>query len=334
MSLVRKYRRGHIWYLDYSELIGKPRRSLHTSDTRLAETIRAKEENDYIMAIAGVRVHPGASLAYTELVRQFLVYKDTRNISEGMMKLYIRTFNAFGATLRDDLKSAKINRMHIEHYMTGRDVSGKTIRNEISILHSLFSWAVRQRLLSENPCLGIELPKVKKQFPAYLTPAQYVKLANSIHNEYDRALLQFYILTGCRRSEATAIEMKLHVDMGKRILVIPQQKQGDFRTVYINDDLLAVVNRLVERSGKFLIPMNHRRIYKRLRKHFDYAGLKHIHLHSLRHTFGTWMASRGASSRTLQELMGHRDSRSTQVYTHALNKSLQAEMKKHRLPRR
>jgi site-specific recombinase XerD len=336
LSLVWKYKRGKYWYLAYARSLGQPTRSLKTDNTRLAETIRAKEENDYILARAGVQQMPSKAIRLSLLAEQFLDYKRIRNIAEGTIRLYVRIFNSFGKFLKKDYRTNQITRELINKYMAHRqDVSPKTLRNEIGMLSSVFRWAIKYGYANINPCLDVDLPKLIKTPPIFLSQSQYKKLHKSIPNKFDRALLDFYILTGCRKSEATAIEIKKHLDLDKRLLTIPQAKQNDFRRIYIHDQLLEAIKTLlnVKKSNGCLIPLKSARVYKRLKKYMKDAGLGHLKLHSLRHTFGTWLAKEGVPLRDLQELMGHHDPRSTLVYVHPFSSSTKANLKKLKLPK-
>jgi integrase/recombinase XerD len=127
------------------------------------------------------------------------------------------------------------------------------------------------------------------------------------------------------------------IDFGSKILKIDQPKQNNYRSIPISSDLQTVLKRLMKKAGSDgrLIPLTGSALYNRFKRAALKTDLKrNVRLHSLRHTFGTWLASHGAAQRNLQDLMGHSNPQTTSIYTHPVADSIRRDMNLLHLPRK
>lgn len=340
MGLVWKWKRNGVWYLEYANELGGRKRSLKTGDERLAEAIRAKEENDVILSQYGVKYRPLQRLRYREFLELFIAHKESQGRSPATIEAYRSALDNFGIFLGIDEWLYKIPHAKIEQFAGSRRMngkSGKTIRNELTILGLAFRWAKQCGYVQQNPYDGIELPRKVKRPAMYLQRDQYLELMKATKKKQWRRIFDFYILTGCREEEGTRVRVSEHLDLDSRILQVPMSKPGDFKSLPVSDELLAVIRdlRRASRGRDSLIPYHPDTVYHYFKKYAKEAGLPaRMTVHSLRHTFGTWLGQRGVAGPNLQELLGHKDSKSTQIYVHPVRKELRREINKLSLPKR
>jgi len=339
MGLVWKYKRKRIWYLSYAAHLGRPAKSLRTENSRIAEVIRAKEENDLLLGSYGIKPGPVKSVAWSEAVGLFLRHKQAGSMRPGTVRTYTLAFNALGGFLGRDLRLSKITPALLEDYVRFRRQKGvqeKSIRNDLTTFSTLFAWAVKEGYAGGNPCAKVAKPKVEKRPPDNLSEDDYRALHAGIKDPFLREIIDFYILTGCRREEGLQVQ-RGDIDFSSRILKIRQFKQSNYRAIPISDELRGVLKRLIKRAGNDgrLIPLTGSALYNRFKRAVAKTGLKrNVRIHSLRHTFGTWLGSHGAAQRNLQELMGHSSYATTLKYTHPVSASIRSDMNLLHLPRK
>ncbi len=194
--------------------------------------------------------------------------------------------------------------------------------------------------LSYNPTLTLETPKSAKRLPVHLSLNESVSLLDSVDGpfkERDYAILTLFLNCGMRLTELVGINLR---DIGENTIVITG-KGNKQRMVYLNEacisalkDYLAVrpADKLKgsDRDALFISKQN-KRISPRMvqtlvTKYIDKSGLsnKNYSTHKLRHTAATLMYQEGGVDvRTLQEILGHAQLNTTQIYTHISDKQLQ-----------
>lgn len=222
-----------------------------------------------------------------------------------------------------------------------RGLASKTIANHLSLLNSLFSFAVRRGLVRANPVAGVDRPGAARAPDIrYLTLVELEALAacskqDAVFGELDAAFIRTAGMTGLRLGELLALRWR-EVDNASRVVRVRQSyTRGRFgtpksrrsvravplgarvlaelvawrsRTAYTRDDDLVFGH---PELGTVLDPS---RLRRRVKIAADAAGIRSIRLHDLRHTYGTLMAAAGTPLRTLQEWMGHEDYKTTSIY--------------------
>lgn len=208
---------------------------------------------------------------------------------------------------------------------------------KLSALKSFYKYlTVRTKQLSENPVADLEYPKLRKSLPKYLTLEQSSKLLQAVSGQNqarDYAILMLFLNCGIRRSELVGLNMTdVYED---RIRVIGKGNKERF--VYFGSACRkAIDNYLPERNKKVLIDnralfgsRNGNRIsvdavHALVKKALLKAGLDatQFSAHKLRHTAATMMLSGGVDVKTVQEVLGHENLNTTQIYTHIENTEL------------
>ena len=216
-------------------------------------------------------------------------------------------------------------------------VSASTRARKLSAIKSFYKYlTVRTKQLEENPVADLEYPKLRKSLPKYLTMEQSSALLRSVSGQNqtrDYAILMLFLNCGIRRSELVGLNISdVYED---RIRVVgkgnkerfvyfgtPCRKAIDAYMAERNDKVLTDNRALFgSRNGnRISVTAVHRLVEKALKQ----AGLDSTQFsaHKLRHTAATMMLSGGVDVKTVQEVLGHENLNTTQIYTHIENTAL------------
>ena len=216
-------------------------------------------------------------------------------------------------------------------------ISASSRARKLSAIKSFFKYlTIRTKHLQENPVADLEYPKIRKSLPKYLTLEQSAALLRSVsgaNEKRDYAILMLFLNCGIRRSELVGLNITDIYD--DRIRVVGKGNKERF--VYFGaacrkaiDNYLLERNKLVltdnralfgSRNGnRISVTAVHRLVEKALKQ----AGLDatQYSAHKLRHTAATMMLSGGVDVKTVQEVLGHENLNTTQIYTHIENTEL------------
>jgi len=205
----------------------------------------------------------------------------------------------------------------------GEDLSTKTI--------ALVKASI---LFYYNEILGnkfeIKTPKIKKKTPVVLTKEEINKLFSVISNKQHSMILQLYYSSGLRLSEATKLRKK-SLDFNENVIWVRDGKGGKDRMSILSKNLSEQLEEFCKFKDKndFVFvnkkgdPIGERSVQLAMQRAKDRAGIeKDVHIHSLRHSFATHLLEDGVDIRKIQELLGHADLSTTQIYTTISNKEL------------
>lgn len=216
-------------------------------------------------------------------------------------------------------------------------ISPTSRARKLSALKSFYKYlTVRTKQLTDNPVADLEYPKLRKSLPKYLTLDQSSRLLQAVSGQNqarDYAILMLFLNCGIRRSELVGLNMSdVYED---RIRVVG--KGNKERIVYFGTACRKAIDAyMVERQKKVLTDnralfgsRNGNRIsvdavHALVKKAFLKAGLDatQFSAHKLRHTAATMMLSGGVDVKTVQEVLGHENLNTTQIYTHIENTEL------------
>mgnify|MGYP001574352887 CR=1 FL=1 len=214
-------------------------------------------------------------------------------------------------------------------------LSASSIRRNIAGLRTWFRFAVAEGRVPSDPSDRLELPQRWRSLPEVLTTDEVTTLLGTPHVDHplyyrDRAMLELAYGAGLRVSEWTSLAVNdLHLDES---LVRVFGKGGKERLIPFGRSALAALAiylrelrpRLERGAGKGALflnargePLSRMGAWKILRKHVAAAGIaKRVSPHTLRHSFATHLLEGGADLRAVQEMLGHADISTTQIYTH------------------
>lgn len=246
----------------------------------------------------------------------------------------------------DELR--KVNIQFLYSYqafcMTEKNNSARSRMRKISSLKSFYKYLMSQKLISENPTVDLLFPKAEKTLPHYLTFEQSFQLLNSIDGRFkarNLAIVTLFLNCGIRLSELVGLNDTSIRDRSLRV----RGKGNKERELYLNDACIAALQAYREerRGYTFKITDPHalfisqkgNRISQRMvqvmvKEFMRKCGIDTTvySVHKLRHTAATLMYQSGVDVRILQEILGHTNLGTTQIYTHINNSQIQESMKK------
>jgi integrase/recombinase XerD len=222
----------------------------------------------------------------------------------------------------------------IKEYQAARllDKASKSIVLFLSALRYAYS-----NILQKDPTIGLKRPKKEIKIPIVLTKNEVKSLLNSLDNKKSRLMLSLIYACGLRVSELTNLKIK-DFNFEEKIGYVRQSKGRKDRIFNIPDVLIKNLKKQIqnqqENNKEYIFSglkdkMSNRNIQQIVNKAAERAGIKKsVHPHTLRHSFATHLLENNVDIRKIQELLGHADLNTTQIYTHIS----QEELKKIKSP--
>ncbi len=268
-------------------------------------------------------------------------------------KLSDNTCNSY----RDNLKQFEIffenknilnlTEKDIKKFISELDKTEKTKAHYLTVLNSFYNFLLDEEKIKINPCENIKQPKLPKKLPNYLTVEEVDKLLDLRLNTplayRNKAMLELLYSTGIRITEL--IELKLNnidftdelvrvMGKGSKERIIPLGEEAiKYLGLYVNQYRNLI---LKTKTSNYLFinnlgnKMTRQGFFKILKKECKDQGIeKNISPHTLRHSFATHMLNNGADLRIIQELLGHSDISTTQIYTHISKEKIKKDYEYH-----
>ncbi|WNF38949.1 site-specific tyrosine recombinase XerD [Bacillaceae bacterium IKA-2] len=239
---------------------------------------------------------------------------------------------------------ANVTRMIISNYLFILKEKGQartTIARTIASIRSFHQFLVRERVTTNDPTLHIESPKPERLLPKVLTAKEVDTLlltpnSNSVFDLRNKAMLELLYATGMRVSELCSLKLHdIHLTMGfvrcigkgNKERIIPIGKLASIAIEnYLTDSRASLKKKkqhdflFVNHHGESLSRQGLWKILKSVSKQAKIE--KKLTPHTLRHSFATHLLENGADLRAVQEMLGHADISTTQIYTHVTKKRL------------
>ena len=300
--------------------------------------IRANILDDYLNYMRAARGRSdGTVKEYFYDIRQFLRYMRVRKEGLAVESLDEVDIDSVDGDLLRKIEKADIY-AYISYLDRERKNNSRTKFRKISSVRSFFDYLTyKVDVLEKNPAENIDMPKMEKSLPVYLTLEESIRLLRSIQNFKqknifrlrDYAIAMLFLNCGLRLSELASLNVKdLNKDRTLRII----GKGSKERLVYLNDNVERSIDAyLLARKAEGLADeeplflsmrktrMSNRSIQHMLEKHLKNAGFdtRKYTVHKLRHTAATLMYQFGDEDlKSLQEILGHESISTTQIYTH------------------
>lgn len=277
-------------------------------------------------------------------IDKFVNYlKIERNASEHTITNYKIDLKAFGMFLGEKDVSA-VDHLVLRKFlaeMRSKNYSKRTIARKLASLRSFFKFLFREGYIKTNPITAISTPKLDKTLPVFLDVGKVARLVSCPSDETiaglrDKAMMETLYSAGVRVSELVGLDID-DVDFisgvikvfGKgskeRIVPIGEPALGAIRKYIDKRDGRSVRDKdaiFLNKSGRRLTDRSVRRVVDKYIRLCSIA--EHISPHSLRHSFATHLLDRGADLRSVQELLGHMNLSTTQIYTHVTMERLKS----------
>jgi integrase/recombinase XerD len=227
-----------------------------------------------------------------------------------------------------------------------RGLNPKTIARTLVAVRGFYKYLIQDGHLMQDPSANLEAPKSVQSLPKFLAPEEVERLLRSPDTSTDlglrdKAMLEVLYATGLRVSELVGlVPSNLKLDLG---FLTAFGKGGKERVVPLGTTAvdwaqryLRIRPRLVAEgkgAGALFVtdrgqPLTRQAFWRIIVKYGENAGIGHITPHLLRHSFATHLLENGADLRSVQEMLGHSDLSTTQIYTHITNERLREIYKK------
>lgn len=266
-----------------------------------------------------------------------------RGYSENTAKSYRRDLDQF--TKFAKIKNPKdadreLIKSYLEHlYDKGFSVS--STERKLACLKSFSHYLLREGKIESDPTGDIKLPKKAKRLPKALSISETIKLVSAPRSLRDSALLELLYATGMRASEAVGLNVS---DINFEVSFVKCFGKGSKeRIVPVNKITMKAIKEYLEKGrpkfpGKekdaLFLDKNGKRLTRQglwlvLKKYVKMTGVKEATSpHTLRHSFATHLLEKGADLRSVQEMLGHSDISTTQIYTSVSRERLKMMYKK------
>ena len=291
-------------------------------------------------------------------IKEFEVYlKEIKNSSSNTLESYIRDISQF-SSFCEELKlraSSSIKQTHISQYIDNLSRMGKsqsTITRVLASLRCYFAFLIDQGICKESPVSGIKLTKSEKKLPEILTAKEVNLLLSQpdisdLKGCRDKAMLELLYATGIKVSELINVQIVdlnlqigiLHLNNGKQERIIPIYPAAVKALTNYCNNARGVVTMGTDASELFTNmngqPLTRQGFWKIIKYYAQKAGIdKDITPHTIRHSFAAHLLENGAPLKDIQEILGHSDLSSTQVYAQLMrNRYAQSYKKYHPMAR-
>lgn len=268
--------------------------------------------------------------------KSYLTYE--KMFSSNTVNSYVRDLEEFNSFLESEYikhVTYKDIRSYLA-YMYNKKYSSRTISRKLSAIRSFYKYEVNKGVIKDNPCLLISNPKVEKKLPNYLSYNEIetmLEVPDTFKNNSlrDKLIIEILYSTGIRVSELVNIKVKDIDFYNNQILILG--KGNKERYVIFGNTLKDMLKEYIsiKNDSEYLITnkynkkMSTRSIEEIVKKIVKIDGIKNkVTPHTIRHTFATHMLNEGADLRVVQELLGHENLKTTEVYTHVSNERLRS----------
>lgn len=281
-----------------------------------------------------------------ESTKDFLEYlKYERRVSVNTVDSYGENLLLLKNYTNKDLISLK--KEDIKDFLDNVEATARTKAHYLTVFNSFYKYLVFMDKIKSNPCDGIKAPKLEKKLPTYLTNEEIAKLFNiRLTKPVDyrnKAILEVMYATGARISEVINLELN-QIDFEECIIRVVGKGKKE-RIIPLDDVAIEALDNYINNYRPFLIKnetcnyvflnkngekISRQMIFKILKNLANKAGItKEISPHTLRHSFASNLLNNGAGLRVIQELLGHENLETTEIYSHLQNKKIKDDYNNH-----
>lgn len=283
--------------------------------------------------------NPRVALAYREIqlsrdildeIQAFGDWMRNKRYSESTIKTYMESLKVFFRFLENPSPQSVTNQ-DLERFEKDYIIAGHySVASQSQMINGVklfFSNRQNRKLEPES----IDRPKKAKKLPNVLSKEEVKRILEAHKNLKHRAMLSLIYACGLRRNELLNLK-PTDVDSNRKVLVIREAKGRKDRIVPISDNVIALLRKYYkhERPTTYLFegqkpgsPLSEGSLQKVLKGALKKAGIeKPVTLHWLRHSYATHLLESGTDLRYIQEILGHKSSKTTEIYTHVTNQSI------------
>lgn len=271
-----------------------------------------------------------------QIIGEYLEYLELeKGLAQNTIDAYRRDLSEFSANVEN---INDINRMTINSYirkLRERKLAPTSVIRKIASIRGFFKWATSTGIITKNPASTLEQPKVPQRLPKVISVKEIEEMLHNNLNPVEHVIMELLYSCGLRVSELVNLKIS-DIDLSskyvrcfgkgskERIIPMGEIARNTVKDYLPKRDLL--VKKFNLTTKKLLISDNGRFLTRQDIYNFIHAQGKLIHKnispHTLRHSFATHLLENGADLRVVQELLGHSDVSTTQLYTHISKKRL------------
>lgn len=284
-----------------------------------------------------------------DFVREYLLYLQ---VEKGLAKNSLESYERDLAKLknwaeRNNFELLKLTRKDLREWLidlSGENLSESSKRRMVSALRGFFKFLMFDGHIKKNPAEDLDAPQKGFYLPKFLnqTEVENLLLIPDVSQEIglrDRAILELMYACGLRVSEAVDLKISdINIDAGiltcrgkgSKTRKVPIGKSAvEWLKSYLilrrKKENIEIQNLFVSSLGK---PINRQIIFKFIKEYSEKAGLSDVSPHTLRHSFATHLIQNSADVRSVQQMLGHADISTTQIYTHITDAHLRKTYEK------
>ncbi|GET28165.1 tyrosine-type recombinase/integrase [Prolixibacter sp. SD074] len=264
-------------------------------------------------------------------IQSFKKWMEQKRYAANSVKTYIHQLEIFFGFHQNKTPETITDNdiMHFNTEFIMKNGLSATFQNQtVSALKQFYQFHYNRRIVSEK----IERPIKGKPLPKVFSKEDLEKFFNGITNAKHKMAMMLIYSCGLRRSEL--IQLKLnHLDSKRRLLSVIDSKGKKDRVIPISERLLSKIKEYYHayQPKQYLIegqtpggPLTASSLQKVFKATLEKTGIKKVYtIHCLRHSFATHLLENGTDLRYIQELLGHKSSKTTEIYTHVSNRALQ-----------
>jgi integrase/recombinase XerD len=293
---------------------------------------------------------PVQSSRFEHLLLEFLAYLELeRGLSRNTLDAYRTDLLQYGRHLADNgLDATRVTAEQMAAYAaelsTGSDdrpLASSTVHRKTAAIRSFYKHLRREELIADDPTAGMAAPRRPKKLPNVLNQAEVARLLAAPRGDgpqvlRDRAILEVMYACGLRASEVVGLEM---TDVDTHHGMVKARGKGNReRIVPLGREAIYAVERYLRAARPSMVKgrpekalfvnfrggaLTRQGLYKIVQGHAATAGLEdRMSPHTLRHSFATHLLAGGCDLRSVQEMLGHADVATTQMYTHLSGEQL------------
>lgn len=292
-----------------------------------------------------------------EVINKYIDYiREEKGLTKNTLKAYMRDINLFKEYLEENkIKEFKdTNKTNIITYLMNLQNKGRatsTISRNLVSIRSFFQYMLNNNFINEDPTLNLKLPKIERKIPDILTVKEMNNLlsqpkADDFKGARDKAMLELLYGTGLRVSEIVSLNIE-SIDLDNGVVSIAYSN-GLERIMPIGkmavESLLYYIETYRKENEKYYKEplfvnysgnrLTRQGFWKILKQYTEKSNInKSITPHTIRHSFAVHLIENGADLRTVQEMLGHSDLSTTQIYTLAVSNQDLTEVYKKSHPR-
>lgn len=269
---------------------------------------------------------------------------EEKKVASNTLSSYLRDIRQFLHWLEGEGKlPEQVKQSDVESYtqfLSSEGKSAATVTRSLASLKSFYSFLIRQGVVEVNPARGLSPAKVERKLPQILTSKE-VELfleqpdASDAKGCRDRAMLELLYATGIRVSELIGLNMD-HINLSAAFIRCSGRDRERIIPLYpaavraLSDYIEHVRPQMIEHPDEQALfvnmsgeRMSRQGFWKLIKYYQEKAGIqKEITPHTLRHSFAAHLLENGADLRSIQEMLGHADISSTQIYTQIVSQKL------------